>query len=149
MIPLNVTHTAILEHFYHSMLLSPHSMPAIDSRTLPTAQTPLRHTLSTLLSFFSDSYRTTFGFNLGPPLHDALTIAYLVNPDLFKGKRYRVDVEMSGTHSAGQTVVDVWNYTNPGDGWGVGGKNCFVTEGLEVSLILKWLIASFFSGWLT
>ncbi len=133
MIPLNVTHTAILEHFYHCMLLDPSSPPHFDGKSLPLATTPLRHTLSTLLSFFAESYRSTFRFTQGPPLHDALTIAYIVHPELFAKKRYRVDVELGGGHSLGQTVVDVWNYSNAADDtWDVGGKNCFVSETLDV-----------------
>ena len=81
----------------------------------------------------ADSYKSTFGFNDGPPLHDALTIAYVSRPSLFTGKRYRVDVELTGEHSLGETVVDVWNYRTTDDSWGANGKNCFVTEKLDVA----------------
>lgn len=56
---------------------------------------------------------TVFGFVDGPPVHDPLCIAFLLaesHPNLFKGKRYRVDVETAGTHTAGTTVVDLYNY---------------------------------------
>ena len=133
MIPINVTHTAIFEHFYHSMLLDPSKPPHFSGINLPAPVTPLRYTLSTLLTFFSETYHSTFGFTRGPPLHDALTIAYIAHPELFEAKRYRVDVELSGTHTVGETVVDVWNYKNCDETWGPSGKNCLVTQSVKVS----------------
>ena len=133
MIPINVTHTAIFEHYYHSMLLDPLTPPHFSGSSLPPAASPFRHTISTLLSFFAQSYKSTFGFDEGPPLHDALTIAYIAKPDIFRCKRYRVDVELCGQHSLGQTVVDVWDYKNSSmETWGPGGRNCTVAEGLDV-----------------
>ncbi|KAJ6538460.1 Inosine/uridine-preferring nucleoside hydrolase domain-containing protein [Mycena vulgaris] len=133
MIPINVTHTAIVTRAIHAQLLSPDSpLPGVNA-ALPKAATNLRHTLSTLIGFFADSYKSTFGFNNGPPLHDALTVAYISQPELFQATRYRVDVELTGAHSSGETVVDVWNYQacDP-DAWGVGGKNCIVTRSVDV-----------------
>jgi len=134
MIPINVTHTAIVTRAIHAQLLSPAIPPMQDaSAPLPKAVTNLRHTLSTLIGFFADSYKSTFGFNDGPPLHDALTVAYVSRPELFKGTRYRVDVELTGTHASGETIVDVWNYQACDEtGWGVGKKNCFVTQSVQL-----------------
>ncbi|CAE6428635.1 unnamed protein product [Rhizoctonia solani] len=126
MIPLNVTHTAILTSELHSGLVE-----SIDAATVP-APTPLRSMLSSLVSFFAGSYRSTFGFTEGPPIHDACCLAYLYNPGWFKSKRYRVDVELAGLHTAGETVVDVWGYVRTDDSWGATGKNCIVTESMDV-----------------
>lgn len=134
MVPINVTHLAIVNQSIHRQLLAPGSQS--DEGTLPKAQTPLRHTLSTLISFFADAYKSEFGFNDGPPLHDALTIAYVSQPELFKSKRYHVDVELSGTHTIGSTVVDIWDYAKSDESWGQSGKNCIVTEDLDVSAII-------------
>lgn len=134
MVPINVTHTAIVTKEIHRRLLSPDLLPGQGSDTLPKASTNLRHTLSTLISFFAESYKSTFGFNEGPPLHDALTIAYVSSPELFKSQRYRVDIELSGTHTVGETVVDVWRYRECDDTWGINGKNCLVTESLDVRI---------------
>ncbi|KAF9077061.1 uridine nucleosidase [Rhodocollybia butyracea] len=133
MIPLNVTHTAIVTHRIHWMLRSSKPPPEDLQFTTPLPQpsTPLRHTLSTLISFFADAYKSTFGFP-GPPLHDPLTIVYVAYPELFKAKRYRVDVELSSTLTRGETVVDVWGYRECDDSWGSSGKNCIVTEALDV-----------------
>ncbi|KAG6854357.1 hypothetical protein C0991_007862 [Blastosporella zonata] len=133
MIPINVSHTAIVTKAIHRELLSPGS-PEVDA--LPSASTNLRHTLSTLIGFFADSYKSTFGFNDGPPLHDALTIAYVSRPDLFKTVRRRVDIELTGTHTLGETVVDIWDYRGCDDTWGVGGKNCLVAQSVDVSFLL-------------
>ncbi|KIJ44089.1 hypothetical protein M422DRAFT_228721 [Sphaerobolus stellatus SS14] len=132
MIPINATHQVIFTKEMHYRLLAPdQSLPTPDVLPLKAA-TPLRHTISTFLLFFADTYRSTFGFNEGPPLHDALTIAYIVHPELFRCKRYRVDVELSGTHALGATVVDVWNYRTCDDTWGYQGKNCLVAEDVNV-----------------
>ena len=81
---------------------------------------------------FAERYEQTFGFREGPPLHDALTVAYIVKPEIFQLKRYRVDIELNGTHSAGQTVVDIWNYQKSDDSWGSKGKNCMIVENVDV-----------------
>lgn len=132
MIPINVTHTAIVTRGILTQLLVPGSAPASIDKPLPQATSPLRHMLSTLIGFFAESYKSTFGFVDGPPLHDALTIAYVEKPELFTCKRYRVDVELAGTHTAGETVVDVFNYRSVDDSWGRNGKNCLVAEKLDV-----------------
>jgi len=130
MIPLNVTHTAIFTQELHTRLLSPSSTS--DSEVFPRAGSPLRHTLSTLLSFFTETYKSTFGFHLGPPLHDVLTLAFVSRPDLFTYTRYRVDVELGASHATGETIVDVWNYRSTDDSWGPTGKNCLVAESVDV-----------------
>jgi len=134
MVPLNATHTAIVTRENHARLLNPSGTFAHSKDVpLPAPSTPLRHTLSTVISFFAASYKYTFGFNDGPPLHDALTVAYASRPELFNLTRYRVDVELTGTHSMGETIADVWNYKACDDTWGRGGKNCLVALSLDVS----------------
>ncbi|KAI0092197.1 Inosine/uridine-preferring nucleoside hydrolase domain-containing protein [Irpex rosettiformis] len=140
MIPLNVTHTAILTREIHRKLLSPESPPTETNSPLPAAVTPLRHMLSTLVSFFAESYESTFGFTRGPPIHDALTVAYIFNPQLFGARRFRVDIELGGAHTAGETVVDIWNYKGCDDTWGRDGKNCIVTESLNVDRFFEFFL---------
>ncbi|KAF9226893.1 uridine nucleosidase [Gyrodon lividus] len=129
MVPLNVTHTAIANRSIHTRLCSSNGN---DSHTSDLPSTNLRTMMSSLITFFGDAYREVFGFDEGPPLHDALTIAYVSNPGLFKSKRYRVDVELHGQHTTGETVVDTWDYRKCDDTWGPTGKNCLVLESLEV-----------------
>lgn len=135
MIPINVTHTAIVTHDIHSKILGGSTYNGF---TVPPPISNLRYTLSTLITFFADTYKHTFGFRNGPPLHDALTIAYIVHPEYFTCRRYRVDVELSGSHSLGQTVVDMWNYSRAQeDSWGSEGKNCLVAESLNVGTLIS------------
>ncbi|KAH9977609.1 nucleoside hydrolase [Lactifluus volemus] len=131
MIPLNVTHKAIVTDSVHDQVINRNPLKA-DSGIV-TASSRLRHTVSTLISSFKDAYKSTFAFMDGPPLHDALTIAYVSQPELFTTRRYRVDVELSGTHTAGQTVADVWEYLKVDDTWGRTGKNCEVAMDLDVT----------------
>lgn len=130
MIPINVSHTAIVTKHIHAQLLSPGA--ALDADVLPSPSTNLRHTLSTVIGFFADTYKAVFGFNDGPPLHDPLTVAYVSCPELFHTIRHRVDIELTGTHSTGETVVDIWNYRSCDDTWGPTGKNCLVAQSVEV-----------------
>lgn len=130
----------------HQRLLTGQSPSDSDPPTDGTVQaaTPLRHMLSTLMLFFSSTYKSVFGFEEGPPIHDALTIAYLCRPELFETTRYRVDVELAGTHTVGETVVDIWNYRNlDEDDWGANGKNCIVAEGVDVSTSIYLCIFAF------
>lgn len=132
MIPLNVTHKAIVTSSVHAKLMNSKAHEA--SSGAPSSQ--LRHTLSTLISFFKEAYESTFGFMDGPPLHDALTIAYVSRPELFTGRRYKVDVELTGAHTSGQTVADVWGYLKADDTWGRTGKNCEVATDLDVCVVI-------------
>lgn len=142
MIPLNVTHTAIVTRKWHGEVLCPGSNIENDTQSLPKAQTPLRRMLSTLLSFFADAYKAVFGFVDGPPIHDALTIAYVAHPELFSCRRYHVDIELNGTHTVGETVVDLWDYQKADDSWGRTGKNCIVAESLNVDGFFKLFLES-------
>lgn len=93
--PLNLTHTALFTPSIHRLLLQPrptHLPPTppltpTGVGTLPRALTPLRHTLSTNLSSFAEAYRLKYGMD-GPPLHDALTVAFAAHPELFKGSSH-------------------------------------------------------------
>ncbi|KAI0700571.1 nucleoside hydrolase, partial [Cytidiella melzeri] len=140
MIPLNVTHTAILTRAIHRQLLSPGSPTSEPSSPLPAPDTPLRGMLSSLMTFFAAAYESTFGFTKGPPIHDALTIAYVFNPQLFSARRFRVDVELGGAHTAGETVVDMWNYRGCDETWGRDGKNCIVTESIDVDGFFEFFL---------
>ena len=47
----------------------------------------------------------------GGPLHDATTIAYLLAPEIFHGRKVNIEVECSSTLTLGMTVVDWWGVT--------------------------------------
>lgn len=129
MVPLNVTHTAIVTQTVHTRLCAPMTK---DNNSNIVPSTDLRLMLSSLITFFAHTYKEVYGFEDGPPLHDALTVAFVSKPDLFKSKRYRVDVELHGQHTTGETVLDLWDFRKCDNTWGVDGKNCLVLESLEV-----------------
>lgn len=45
----------------------------------------------------------------GAPLHDPCVIMHLLRPELFRGKKCRVDIETEGRFCRGRTLVDWWN----------------------------------------
>ncbi len=47
----------------------------------------------------------------GGPLHDPCVIAYLINPDLFTGRRITVEIETRSELTLGMTVADWWGVT--------------------------------------
>jgi purine nucleosidase len=48
----------------------------------------------------------------GGPLHDPCVIAYLLQPELFTGRRINVEVEVESELTVGMTVADWWGMTN-------------------------------------
>lgn len=63
-----------------------------------------------LLEFFERFDEEKYGTD-GGPLHDPCVIAYLLKPDLFKGRRINVSVETSSELTMGMTVADWWGVT--------------------------------------
>jgi purine nucleosidase len=47
----------------------------------------------------------------GAPLHDPLTVAYLLKPELFSGRRIAVAVERDSPLTRGMSVMDWWGVT--------------------------------------
>lgn len=48
----------------------------------------------------------------GGPLHDPCVIAYLIDPDLFQGRRINVEIETVSELTLGMTVADWWGVTD-------------------------------------
>lgn len=63
-----------------------------------------------MLEFFNRHDVEKYGVE-GGPLHDPCTIAYLLQPSLFRGKRVNVEVETESELTIGETVVDFWGVT--------------------------------------
>ncbi|SJX61048.1 related to nucleoside hydrolase [Sporisorium reilianum f. sp. reilianum] len=108
---LNVTHQAIFTAELHDRLLSGGMRSASSRRHSRTALSPISPTqspaaspfaasselsssahsgpsdlqrmLSSTLTFFAKTYASEFGFTRGPPVHDMLAIAYIIDPTLF------------------------------------------------------------------
>ena len=99
MVPLQVTHTAIV---------TPEVLARVRGGTHDAPATRFRETIASLLLFFSDTYAREFGFTHGPPLHDPVAVAYVIDPACFETQLMRIDVECASTLAAGQTVWDRW-----------------------------------------
>ena len=61
--------------------------------------------------FFERFDRAKYG-TAGAPLHDPTTIAYLIRPDLFEGRRINVEIEVGSELTRGMTVADWWGVTD-------------------------------------
>lgn len=104
----------------------------VTHQVLATKQTvadlkSINHTIATfvseLLSFFIQAYKNQFDFD-GGPIHDACTVAHLIDPTIFTFDHVHVDIETKGEYSYGMTVIDKH---------GVTGKqpNVYVAKGLD------------------
>jgi purine nucleosidase len=91
--PLDVTHKA---------LVTPERNAAF--RALPGNVGPA---VAEMTDFFERFDREKYGSD-GAPLHDPCVTAYLLRPDLFKGRHINVEVETEGRLTTGMTVADWW-----------------------------------------
>lgn len=64
-----------------------------------------------MMEFFNRFDSEKYGFQ-GAPLHDPCTVAYLLKPELFKGKLCNVEVETESLLTLGHTAVDFWEVTD-------------------------------------
>ena len=68
------------------------------------------------------------------PMHDALCVAYLIDPNVLKDVRFtRVDVDISGGFADGQTIIDTRHFHNQPD-------NCYVALDADRDLFAKILL---------
>ena len=63
-----------------------------------------------LLEFFAEHHRVRYGWD-GGALHDPMTAAYLIAPQLFEVRPMFVEIDTTEGPSAGRTNGDVWNVT--------------------------------------
>ncbi|HBF67884.1 MAG TPA: ribonucleoside hydrolase [Firmicutes bacterium] len=64
-----------------------------------------------LMKVFIDNQKNVFGFE-GAPLHDPVTIAYLIDPSVVTLKEMNTEIDVSGGPSYGRTNCDQFNYLN-------------------------------------
>mmetsp|Transcript_18349 Transcript_18349/g.46362 ORF Transcript_18349/g.46362 Transcript_18349/m.46362 type:complete len:342 (-) Transcript_18349:220-1245(-) len=121
MVPLEVTHTVLVTPEVLAMVR--HADTATSTCTQPDSR--FRAAVEQLLLFFKDTYKEVFNF-IDPPLHDPCAVAYVAEPELFKGRHMRVDIETASPYSSGQTVCDIWNQTGRP-------HNCMVTTAVDVT----------------
>lgn len=73
--------------------------------------TPAGIALAEMLDFFERFDVEKYGSE-GGPLHDPCTIAYLLKPDLFAGRKINVEIETQSDLTLGMTVADYWGVTD-------------------------------------
>jgi len=47
----------------------------------------------------------------GAPVHDPCVIAYLLEPDIFSGRKINVEIEVASELTRGMSVADYWRVT--------------------------------------
>lgn len=95
LIPLDVTHKCLLLQEHVDRLMQ---IPSPISRFI-------RDVIQVYIQYSSD-----FGY-FGCALHDPLTLATVIAPELLTLKEYHVDVDISGGVSIGKTFADIINVT--------------------------------------
>lgn len=95
--PLDVTHRALTSaHWVQSM------------RDLGT---PVGTAVAAWTDFFERFDIEKYG-SKGAPLHDPTVIAWLLAPELFKGRHINVEIETQSDLTVGMTVADWWRVTD-------------------------------------
>lgn len=64
-----------------------------------------------LLEFFVEFHREEYGWE-SVPIHDALALAHVIDPDVLETEHVHVDVETKGDLTYGRTVADVRGVTD-------------------------------------
>lgn len=95
-LPLDATHEALTSRDWVA------AMRALPGRCGPA--------VASWTDFFERYDREKYGSE-GAPLHDPCTIAWLIRPDLFEGRRINVEIETEGRWTTGMTVADWWQVT--------------------------------------
>lgn len=91
MFPLDVTHQVLTAQRY---------MDRLEAVGTPVAKATIQ-----MLDYYRQYDQKKYGTD-GGPLHDPCTIAWLLKPDLFTGKKVNVEIEVQSPLTIGQTVVD-------------------------------------------
>ncbi|MYG94186.1 MAG: nucleoside hydrolase [Acidimicrobiia bacterium] len=97
MLPLDVTHKALMAHHWISKV-----------RTLGTH---CGIAAANMLEFYERFDMEKYGTS-GGPLHDPNVIAYLLHPEMYKGRYCNVEIETISPLTTGMTVVDWWGVTD-------------------------------------
>jgi len=97
MMPLDVTHKLLTRKDRVKRMADLGTRPAI--------------AMVEMLEFFERFDVEKYGSD-GGPLHDPTVIAYLLKPELFKGRTCNVEIEVKSELTAGMTVVDWWHVTH-------------------------------------
>ncbi|WP_456390480.1 nucleoside hydrolase [Profundibacter sp.] len=72
---------------------------------------PVGEAVAKMTEFFERYDREKYGSE-GAPLHDPCVTAYLIRPELFKGRHVNVEIETGSSLTRGMTVADWWDVTD-------------------------------------
>jgi purine nucleosidase len=72
---------------------------------------PVGIAVAEMTEFFERFDKEKYGSE-GAPLHDPCVTAYLIRPDLFKGRHINVEIETDSELTMGMTVADWWGVTD-------------------------------------
>ena len=92
MIPLDVTHKALISNKWLNKI--------------EMLDTSVSKAVYGMLNFYERHDKEKYGSN-GGPLHDPTVIAYILEPNLFRGKKVNVEIEVNSELTMGMTVVDL------------------------------------------
>lgn len=121
MAPLNVTHQA--------------QIMKEEIEQIGEIANPVGKAFYGLLNFFEQYHENPkWGFK-GAPLHDPCTIAWLIDPTMFKSDKMNVDVETQGELTRGETVCDYYTLTDKP-------KNMEVLLGVDREKFIDLIMAS-------
>ncbi len=96
MVPLDVT---------HQLLATPGRLRAIGDLGNATGKA-VYQMLNFSQRFDMEKYRGE-----GAPVHDPCVIAYLLEPDIFSGRKINVEIEVASELTRGMSVADYWGVT--------------------------------------
>lgn len=120
MVGLNVTHKALLT-------------PAVRERIVAIGNNTSAFS-DELMEFFCATNEEVFGMADGP-LHDPVAVAVLAMPEVVTVVHTRLDVELTGTHTAGATSVDLHGVLHREN-------NAFVAVDLDVDAFWDGVVAA-------
>lgn len=111
----------------HEALLLPDDVAALEG-----LGTRAGRVFADLMRFFAVHHRDRYGWD-GPPVHDAVAVARLLDPDLVPARPLRVDVDTTTGPARGRTIADPE---------GIAGKppNALVGEGIDRERLMKMLV---------
>lgn len=84
----------------HQALMLPDDIARLDG-----SGTRAGRVFADLMRFFAIHHRERYGW-AGPPIHDAVAVAWLAEPDLVRSESMRVDIDTTDGPSRGRTVAD-------------------------------------------
>ncbi|WP_311406750.1 pyrimidine-specific ribonucleoside hydrolase RihA [Liquorilactobacillus uvarum] len=82
-----------------------------DLKGIKALRTSVSDAVSSLLNFYGLQFNHGNRHFDGVPIYDPCTIAWLIAPEIFSGKRCNVEVETKGELTAGETIIDYYELT--------------------------------------